>query len=444
MILKASQRGGGAQLATHLLKAENEHVEVHEIRGFVANDVRPAFKEAQAIAMGTRCKQYLFSVSLNPPADQKVDTAAFESALSRIEAATGLTGQPRVVIFHEKEGRRHAHAVWSRIDATTMKARPLSFFKTKLREVSKALYLEHGWQMPRGMVDSKERDPRNFSLAEWQQAKRIACDPAALKAVVQECWTTSDSRAAFDKALEARGLYLARGDRRAHVIVTYEGEVMAVARLIGKNTKEVTARLGEPDTARSVEATKTHIAASVAPRLDGLLREAKETRRQALAPLHAQREAMRDNHKDERQRLGERQRARRVTETKERAARLRGGVRGLWDRLTGRHSKTVKLNEAETKACGIRDRTERDDLVANQLRDRRGLQREILAVRGQHAANVLELHRDLARQGASSQPDKDTMRDRFNDAASGRAVTPAPRRIVRGRSRGRDGPELGR
>lgn len=42
MILNASQRGGGMQLAVHLLKAENEHVEVHEIRGFVAPDLKEA------------------------------------------------------------------------------------------------------------------------------------------------------------------------------------------------------------------------------------------------------------------------------------------------------------------------------------------------------------------------------------------------------------------
>jgi hypothetical protein len=37
MILKGSQRGGGQALGLHLLKTtENEHVEAHEIRGFVA------------------------------------------------------------------------------------------------------------------------------------------------------------------------------------------------------------------------------------------------------------------------------------------------------------------------------------------------------------------------------------------------------------------------
>jgi hypothetical protein len=48
MILKASQRSGAKQLGHHLLKTEeNEHVEIHEIRGFVSETLMGAMKEAQ-------------------------------------------------------------------------------------------------------------------------------------------------------------------------------------------------------------------------------------------------------------------------------------------------------------------------------------------------------------------------------------------------------------
>lgn len=154
MILKASQRGGGKQLGLHLLKMEdNEHVEVHEIRGFVSDDIVAALKEAYAVSKGTRCKQFLFSVSLNPPPLERVGVDVFESAIARIEEKNGLKGQPRIVVFHEKEGRRHAHAVWSRIDAETMTAKNLPFFKNKMRDLSRELYLENGWKMPRGLMN---------------------------------------------------------------------------------------------------------------------------------------------------------------------------------------------------------------------------------------------------------------------------------------------------
>jgi len=58
MILKASQRAGGTQLALHLLKTdENEHVEVHEVSGFVSDTPIEAFQEAYAISRGTKCRR---------------------------------------------------------------------------------------------------------------------------------------------------------------------------------------------------------------------------------------------------------------------------------------------------------------------------------------------------------------------------------------------------
>ncbi len=128
MILKGSQRGGGQGLAVHLMRTdENEHVEVHELRGFAADDLPGAFKEAQAVSRATRCRQFLFSLSLNPPETENVSVATFEAAIDRVEEKLGLEGQPRAVVFHEKEGRRHAHCVWSRIDAETMTAKQMSF-----------------------------------------------------------------------------------------------------------------------------------------------------------------------------------------------------------------------------------------------------------------------------------------------------------------------------
>lgn len=80
MILKASQRSGAKQLGAHLLKMEeNEHVEVHEVSGFVADTVQGAMMEAYALSKGTKCQQYLFSVSL-----KAVSTGADRDALASL------------------------------------------------------------------------------------------------------------------------------------------------------------------------------------------------------------------------------------------------------------------------------------------------------------------------------------------------------------------------
>jgi len=132
MILKGNQRAGGIQLAKHLLnKIENDHVTVHEVRGFISNNITGAFKEAYAISQGTRCKQFLFSLSLSPPETEIVPISTFEDAIKDIEKHIGLEKQPRAIVFHEKEGRRHAHAVWSRIDLESMTAINLPHYKLR-------------------------------------------------------------------------------------------------------------------------------------------------------------------------------------------------------------------------------------------------------------------------------------------------------------------------
>ena len=46
MILKGNQRAGGDELASHLMNAfDNEHVEVAQVRGTVADDLHGAFGE---------------------------------------------------------------------------------------------------------------------------------------------------------------------------------------------------------------------------------------------------------------------------------------------------------------------------------------------------------------------------------------------------------------
>lgn len=279
-----------------------------------------------------------------------------------------------------------------------MTARPLPFFKQKLREISKGLYLEHGWQMPRGLLDSREHDPRNFTLAEWQQAKRMGRDPKQLKALVQECWASSDGRPAFEKALQARGLYLARGDQRGHVAVTYEGEVISVARMAGVKAKDVAAKLGSPEHLPDVEDAKHRIAETVAPRLEALLRIAREARTREMQPIEQRRIDMKERHATERQAMSAGQQTRSEAEARQRAAKFRSGIAGLWDRFTGKHAALRRENEQDAFNAMRRDRAQRDGLVAEQLKERRSLQREIIAVRHRHETRTRALHRDIAYQ----------------------------------------------
>jgi len=379
MILKASQRAGAKQLAQHLLRLdENDHVEVHEVRGFMADDLVGALREAYAVSRGTKCPQYLFSVSLNPPQNESASVEAFEKAIDTIEERVGLAGQPRVIVFHEKNGRRHAHCVWSRIKAGEMRAVNLPYFKRRLQEVSRELYLKHGWTMPRGFITSEERDPMNFTREEWQQAKRINRDPKSIKQVFQDCWAMSDSLPAFQQALAARGYHLAQGDRRAFVAVDYLGEIYAVARWIGIKTKQVIERLGDPSALPPVSQVKAELREKLDAKLAGFRGEARKEFEGARTGLLHKKRSLVTHQRDERQDLLHLQAARWSEETRRRQSRFRKGwLASIWDWATGKSAAIRRQNEQEWEACRLRDEQERQMLAERQLIDRRSLHRQI-------------------------------------------------------------------
>ena len=400
MILVGSQRGGSMDLAQHLLKEENEHIEVHELRGFVAQDLKGALNEVDAISKGTRCRQFLFSVSFNPPKGEKASTADFEDAIERVEMRLGLSGQPRAIVFHEKKGRRHAHAVWSRIDMRKMKAVQMSYYRNRLNAISRELYLEHDWDMPRGLTDKSLADPKNYTLADYQQAQRIGKDVKAINRAFEDAWAISDSKSAFINALEERGYKLARGDRRGFVAVDWRGEVFSISRKVGVKPKELHERLGDENELRSVDEVREQIAHEMTP---AIARHQQELDRQAGAKdseFKQRRRELVNRQRRQRKAQAEKIKQRRLEEAKARQARFRRGLKGLWDRMRGEHRRIRLLNEQEVKDASIRDRAEKDELIFSQLSERRQLDVFRLHVREefQRERDRLRLDADCYRQ----------------------------------------------
>ncbi|MBO9401435.1 relaxase/mobilization nuclease domain-containing protein [Shimia sp. R9_3] len=397
MILKAKERGNAPQLAKYLLSMEgNEHVELHDLRGFVSDDLESAFEEAEALSKGTKCEKHLFSMSLNPPQDQQVDRHIFEQAIDKIERKLELTEHQRAIVFHEKEGRRHAHAVWSRIDSEEMRAKNMSFYKQKLMDVSRDLYLENGWDMPAGLLDRSMRNPLNYSHAEWQQAKRAKQDPRLLKAAIQECWRTSDNAETLKAALEEKGFFLAKGDRRAAVAVDVKGEVYSLSRWSGVKTKDVRERLGKDIELPSVDDTKAQIASRMTDKLKAYVEEVDAAHRRVSPAVELKKQEMIAAHQRQREENNRRILQREQREMAERAAKLPKGFSALWSRLTGKLSDIKRENEFAALRSWQRDRAEKDSLVQKQLDQRQRLQSALNKMREDRAKEVAEIKREIA------------------------------------------------
>jgi len=269
MIPFASQRGTGQDLAVHLLNEhDNEYMEVAELRGAVADDLPGAFAEweAQAHAL-TRCKNYLYSLSINPDNRQgELTREQYFDYIERAEERLGLSGQPRAVVFHIKHGREHCHVVWSRIDPFNEKAIHMAFDHDKLMMVTREFARDHGLGLPDGYFKEKGAEKtRQESVYDMAKARASGLSKADHIEAVTDAWRASDNARAFVQALADKGYMLATG-KRPYVLVDFYGGMHALPRLIGdksvrtKDIREFLEKDYPPESLPSVEEAKALIA----------------------------------------------------------------------------------------------------------------------------------------------------------------------------------------
>lgn len=329
MIPKASQRGGGQDLATHLLNAcDNEYLEVAEVRGAVASDLHGAFREWEAVAANlTRCRNYLYSLSVNPDLGQaQLTREQYLDYLDRAERRLGLEGQPRAVVFHIKDGREHCHAVWSRIDHRSGKAIHMAFDREKLMMVSREFARDHGLDLPEGYGrDGRDGGKKkSLSLYEKVQERATGLSKEERMLMVTQAWQQSDTPRAFVRALEDMGYVLATG-KRPYVLIDMYGGMNALPKLIDDRairTKDIRAFLERefpPSSLPTVEQARALVAEHRKAREEFAKAQQGGAARQALQQAQAARRvelvaaqaALQEQQRLERSRLGERQLAER-------------------------------------------------------------------------------------------------------------------------------------
>lgn len=409
MILKGNQRSGGADLATHLMNEfDNERIEVAQIRGTVADHLYGAFAEYEALAAGTRCKEPLYSLSVNP--SEPISREQYYAAIDRIEQRLGLSGHARAVVFHVKHGREHAHVVWCRIDTAKMRAAQLSHDRQKLRSVARELALEFGLPLPEGLAQDKgaERQrKKEQTLAEKAHADETGITPDQRRAEITEAYRRSDSAEAFRAALKEKGYILAHGDKRVHVVVDRFGKVHSLARQIdGVRTRELKKKLASIDhQLGDIDGVKADVqkrAAAAKARVDQRVNRAMAERAAKLSAQHKTRRHKLDGraqelattHGSERMSLN----AAHKSEAGKPFARAAGAIFALFDRVPGLRSvitplrRNPKINPAE------RHRIEREALERRHQRERLVLERRYKALGRLEGRELRSLETEIRRQ----------------------------------------------
>ena len=252
MIINGGSRSNWRFFSKHLVRAdENERVNVTEIRGLAAETVPDAFRELDALASGTRTKNFFYHANINPRDDETLTPEQWERAVDELESKLGLEGQSRFVVQHEKEGRTHCHVIWSRIDPDTLTAISDSHNYMKHEQAARALEAEFGLEAVQGVhgrdedIERPARRPENW---EKFRGHGSGIDPEAVKAELTQLWHQADSGQAFAAALEERGYLLARGDKRDFCVIDAAGDAHSLARRIdGAKAKDIRARMADID-----------------------------------------------------------------------------------------------------------------------------------------------------------------------------------------------------
>ena len=252
MIAKGNPHNDGPYLARYLAADSKgvERAELAELRGFASDNIFDAFALGQLLAHGTKCENPFFHVQVRTPKGEELTRAQWDKVAVRIERRLGFDGQPRAMVFHQKQGHQHMHLVWSRIDTEDMRAIDPGLYKRKLKEVCRALEKEMGLRQVRNNRDPQELT-QPAARPEYEQSRRLRTDLKAIREGIRDCWDHSDDGKSFAAALDDQGFILARGDERAFVIVDEMGGYHALSkRITGATAKETRDRLADLDPAK--------------------------------------------------------------------------------------------------------------------------------------------------------------------------------------------------
>ncbi|WP_187429841.1 AAA family ATPase [Roseobacter fucihabitans] len=224
--------------------------------------------------------------------------------------------------------------------------------------VSRELYLEHSWDMPRGFDDRQQRDPNRFTHAEAGQAKRAKRDTVALKKMFRACWDGADNQQAFAAALADQGYALARGNRRGLVAVDADGKVWSLSRWCGVKPRALAQKITDIEQLPAVDAARALAQAlpAQAPRPQ------TDSKIKVLAALVAQQ-------RGERADLVSQQKLDEAT----RVAQQPKGLQIAFMKMTGRFDAHVDRCARQAAATQAAAQLAQQDLIDRHLTERRAL-----------------------------------------------------------------------
>jgi hypothetical protein len=235
MIINGGSRRNGKFFAKHLGNAqENERVTLCEIRNLAAETVAEAFREMEAIAMGTRCENYFYHANINPLSTETLTQQQWSRAIDLLEAKLCLAGNARFIVEHQKKGRVHRHVVWLRIDVSRMRAVEMTDDYERHQATARELEVEFGLVQGKSVLGEGrtkgERPARRPQSWETFRGHLSGIDPQRMTDQITSLYRSCNDASEFASRLREQNCRLVRGDRTGFCIVDSAGHVHSLAR----------------------------------------------------------------------------------------------------------------------------------------------------------------------------------------------------------------------
>lgn len=238
MIVKGQAVKGAKRLATHLLKTENEVVNILHVDG-IDSSLSPEALRQSLIDMedlgkitNTQTGRVLYHANIDPRKHERLTPDQYIKSADMLMDKLGLSDQPCILVEHVKNGRQHAHLVVQLTDMErgTVKQLHNNFYKqTALaRELEREFGLE---------ITPQRKTGNSYDMTEAQQIKKQGKSVKEYRSFLSDSYQKAKNGKEFRKSLRQQGYVIAKGDRRGLIVLGKDGSPRSLTRDLKSTAK---------------------------------------------------------------------------------------------------------------------------------------------------------------------------------------------------------------
>ncbi len=238
MIVKGQPVKGAKRLATHLLKSENEVVNIIQVDGIDASLTSEALRQSliDMEDLGrltkTQTGRVLYHANIDPRKHEQLTPDQYIQSADMLMDKLGLTNQPRIIVEHVKNGRQHAHLVVQLTDIERGTVRQLHNNFYKQSEIARDLEREFGLE-----PTQQRKTGNSYDMTEAQQIKKQGKSIAEYRSFLSDSYQNAKNGKEFKNSLRKQGYVIAKGDRLGMIVIGKDGSPRSLTRDLKSSAK---------------------------------------------------------------------------------------------------------------------------------------------------------------------------------------------------------------